>query len=144
VVSLVNPPAIEADAGAQLSRPQTDCLEAELSARLCLTQQPQAWTPAAPQVRAREALVRSLDSLIEMYTMESQGLSSGVSTAGVRDSIKSVVNHLEEQIKRTQKLTRKQINKHPQLKADRDLRLSIPGLGEATSARLRSAINFHK
>jgi transposase len=143
-VSLVNPAAIKAYSGAQLSRTKTDRVDAELIARFCLTQRPQLWKPAAPEVRELQALVRRLEALIEMHTMESNRLSSGVSTTEVRDSIESLINHLEEQIKRTEKLIGKHISNHPQLKADRDLLLSIPGLGEATIARLMSEINFQR
>lgn len=143
-VSLVNPAAIKASAGAQLSRTKTERVAAELIARFCLTQKPQLWTPAPPQVRELQALVRRLDALIEMPTMEANRLSSGVTTTEVKNSIESLISHLEEQIKRTAKLIRKHINNHPQLRADRDLLLSIPGLGEATVARLMSEINFHR
>jgi transposase len=118
-------------------------VDAELIAHFCLTQKPQLWKPAPPQVRELQALVRRLDSLIEMHTMEVNRLSSGLSTSEVRDSIESVISHLDKQIKRTEKLIRQHINNHPQLKGDRDLLLSIPGLGEATVARLMSEINFH-
>lgn len=144
LVSVLNPAATKASAGAQLSRTKTDRVDAALIARFCLTQKPQSWIPAPLERRDRQALVRRLDALIEMHTMEANRLSSGVLTAEVRDSIKSLMDHLEEQIKRTEKLIRKQISNHPQLKADRDLRLSIPGLGEATIARLMSEINFHQ
>lgn len=144
LVSVVNPAATKAYAGAQLSRTKTDRVDAELIARFCLTQQPQLWTPAPPEVRELQALVRRLDSLIEMHTMELNRLSSGLSTPEVRDSMESVISHLEEQIKRTEKLIRKRINNHPGLRADRDLLLSIPGLGEATIARLMSEINFNR
>lgn len=143
-VSLVNPAATKAYSGAQLARTKTDKVDAELIARFCLTQKPPLWAPAAPEVRQLQALVRRLDSLIEMHTMEANRLSSGVSTTEVRDSIKSLISHLEEQIKRTEKLIRKHINNHPQLRSDRDLLVSIPGLGEATVARLMSEINFHR
>ena len=143
-VSLVNPAATKAYAGAQLSRTKTDRVDAELIARFCLTQKPPLWAPAAPEVRELQALVRRLDSLIEMHTMEVNRLSSGVTTIEVKLSIESVISHLEEQIKRTEKLVRKHISNHPGLRADRDLLLSIPGLGEATVARLMSEINFHR
>jgi transposase len=143
LVSLVNPAATKAYAGAQLSRTKTDRVDAELIARFCLTQKPQLWKPAPPEVRELQALVRRLDALIEMQVMEVNRLSSGLSTPQVRDSIESVISHLEEQIKRTEKLIGQHINNHPPLKGDRDLLLSIPGLGEATVARLISEINFH-
>ena len=144
LVSLVNPAAIKAYAGAQLSRTKTDRVDAELIARFCLTQEPQLWKPAAPEVRELQALVRRLDALIEMHTMELNRLSSGVATTEVKLSIESVISHLEGQISRTEKLIRKHINNHPGLKSDRDLLVSIPGLGEATVARLMSEINFHQ
>src|SRR5215210_2377146 len=143
-VSVVNPAATKAYSGAQLSRTKTDRVDAELIARFCLTQKPLVWKPAALEVRELQALVRRLDSLIEMQVMEENRLSSGLHTAEVKDSIESLITHLEEQIKRTEKLIRKHISNHPQLKADRDLLLSIPGLGEATIARLMSEINFHR
>lgn len=59
-------------------------------------------------------------------------------------SIESHVQYLEQQISLTEKLIHKHINNHPQLRAERELLLSIPGLGEATVARLMSEINFHK
>ena len=143
-VSVVNPAAIKSFAGAQLSRTQTDTVDAELIARLCLTEQPAEWTPAAPEVRELQALVRRLDSLIEIHTGEFNGLSSGTTSAAVRASIKSVIKSLEKEIKRTEQLIKKQINNHPQLKADRELLLWIPGIGEATMARLLAEINFHQ
>src|SRR3954465_2214738 len=73
-VSVVNPAATKAYAGAQLSRTKTDKVDAELIARFCQTQKPQLWMPAALEVRELQALVRRLDSLIEMHTMEENRL----------------------------------------------------------------------
>ena len=144
VVSLVNPAALKSFAGAQLSRTKTDRVDAALIARFCLTQQPGAWTPAAPQARELQALVRRLDALIEIHTGELNRLSSGATSAAVQASIRSVIKSLEKEIKRTEALIKKQINNHPQLKAEAALLLSIPGIGEATTARLLAEINFYQ
>ncbi len=51
--------------------------------------------------------------------------------------IKEVEQHLaylDAEIKRTEKLIREHIDKHPQFKVQRDLLVSIPGIGEATAA----------
>lgn len=141
-VSVVNPAAIKAYAGCQLSRTKTDKVDAALIARFCLTQQPPLWIPQAPEIRTLQALVRRLDALIEMHTMEVNRLSSGVVVPAVETSIQSLLKSLDEEIKRTEKLIKEHINSHPTLKADRDLLLSIPGIGEATTARLLSEINF--
>jgi transposase len=119
-------------------------VDAELMARFCLPQEPQLWAPATPEVRELQALVRRLEALIEMRTREENPLSSGVSTAEVRDALESLIRHLEGQIKRTEQLIRQQLNNQARLRAERDLLLSIPGLGEATVARLVSEINFHR
>ena len=143
-VSVINPAAIKSYAGCQLSRTKTDKVDAELIARFCLTQPPPLWTPFPAEIRTLQALVRRFDSLIERHTMESNRLSSGVVVPAVESSIQSLSGSLEEEIKRTEKLIREQISNHPTLKADRDLLLSIPGIGEATTARLLSEINFHQ
>ena len=143
-VSLVNPAAIKSFAGAQLSRTKTDKIDAELIARFCLTQQPGGWSPPAPEVRELQALVRRLDSLIEIHTAEINRLSSGGTSAAVEASIRSLLQSLDKEIKRTEQLIKKQINNHPKLKADGELLLSIPGIGEATTARLLAEINFHQ
>lgn len=143
-VSVVNPLAIKSYAGCQLSRTKTDKVDAELIARFCLTQSPPLWTPQAPEIRELQALVRRLDSLIEMHTMEQNRLSTGALNKEVEQSLQHHLGFLDEEIKRTEKLIKEQIKNHPQLKADRDLLLWIPGIGEATTARLLSEINFHQ
>lgn len=143
-VSVINPAAIKAYAGCQLSRTKTDRVDAALIARFCLTQQPPLWTPQAPEIRHLQALVRRLDALIEMHTMEHNRLSAGAVDELVKHSLEEHLAYLEAEIKRTEKLIKEHISFHPQLKADRDLLLSIPGIGEATTARLLSEINFHQ
>lgn len=142
-VSVVNPAAIKAYAGCHLSRTKTDKVDAELIARFCLTQQPPLWMPIIPEIRTLQALVRRLDSLIEMRTMEHNRLTAGITIREVEASIKSTLKYLDDEIKRTETLIKEHVRKHPQLKADRDLLLSIPGIGEATTARLLAEINFH-
>jgi transposase len=143
-VSVINPAAIKSYAGCQLSRTKTDKVDAELIARFCLTQNPPLWTPLAPEIRHLQALVRRLDALIEMRTMEQNRLSSGVTVAEVEASIKALTASLEEQIKSTEQLIKAHINAHPTLQAHRDLLLSIPGIGEATTARLLAEIDFQQ
>ncbi len=128
-VSVINPAAIKSYAGCQMSRTKTDKVDAELIARFCLTQNPPVWTPQAPEIRHLQALVRRLDALIEMRTMEQNRLSSGVTVAEVEASIAALITSLEEQIKSTEQLIKAHIAAHPVLQAHRDLLLSIPGIG---------------
>ena len=50
-VSVVNPAAVKAFAASRLTRTKTDKVDAELIARFCLAQQPEAWRPPAPEVQ---------------------------------------------------------------------------------------------
>ena len=138
-VSVVNPAAIKAFAQSRLSRTKTDRVDAELIARFCLAQAPPRWTPLPTEVRELEALVRRLESLIEMRVMEENRLSSGITVEMVRASVEELLNHLNTQIKRTE-LIRQHINLHPTLKQQSQLLDSIPGIAETTAALLLSEI----
>jgi transposase len=139
-VSVINPAATKAFAASRLSRTKTDRVDAELIARFCQAQQPPVWTPLAPEVRELQALVRRLESLIEMRVMEENRLSSGVTVDAVRASVEEHLSFLHQEIKRTEELIRKHINNHPGLKQQSKLLDSIPGIAETTAALLLSEI----
>lgn len=136
VVSVVNPASIHAYARTQLARSKTDRLDAELIARFTATQQPAAWVPPAPEIRALQALVRRLDALQGMRTQELNRLEAGVSLADVRASIDAVLAQLDAQIAHVQQLIRDHLDRHPGLRAQRELLTTIPGIGDATAAVL--------
>ncbi len=139
-VSVVNPAAIKAFAQSRLSRTKTDRVDAELIARFCLAQEPVAWTPLPAEVRELQALVRRLESLIEMRVAEENRLSAGIMVDAVRASVEALLAHLNEQIRRTQELIRQHINNHPTLRQQSQLLDSIPGIAETTAALLLSEL----
>lgn len=139
-VSVVNPAAIKAFAGSCLSRTKTDRVDAELIARFCLAQEPLAWMPPPTEVRELQALVRRLESLIEMRVAEENRLSSGLVVEVVRASVEELLTHLNAQIKRTEKLIREHLDQHPTLKRQSELLDSIPGIAATTAALLLSEI----
>ncbi|HEX8649944.1 MAG TPA: IS110 family transposase [Pyrinomonadaceae bacterium] len=139
-VSVINPAAIKAFAGSRLARTKTDRVDAELIARFCLAQEPPAWTPLPQEVRELQALVRRLESLVEMRVMEENRLSSGITVESVRESVEELLAHLNTQIKRTEQLIRNHINSHPTLKQQSELLDSIPGIAETTAAHLLAEI----
>jgi transposase len=139
-VSVINPAAIKAFAQSRLSRTKTDRVDAELIARFCQAQAPPAWTPLPPEVRELQALMRRLESLIEMRVMEENRLSSGITVEMVRQSVEELLKHLNEQIRQTEKLIREHLNNHPRLKRQSALLDSIPGIAETTAALLLSEI----
>jgi transposase len=139
VVSVVNPALIKAYAQSHLSRAKTDKADATLIARFCAERCPPEWRPLPREVRELQALARRLDSLLEMRQMEANRLEVAA-TAAVSESLTGHLTYLDEEIARTGKLIRSHIDRHPGLRAQRDLLLSIPGIGETTAAKLLSEI----
>ena len=139
-VSRVNPAAVKAYAQSHLSRTKNDRVDAALIAGFCAERRPPAWQPPTSELRELQALVRRLDSLVEMRTMEENRLSSGITLEAVRASVEELLAHLSEQIKRTEQLIRDHIGRHPGLKKRRELLDSIPGIGEATAAVLLAEV----
>lgn len=135
-VSVVNPMVIHAFAASKLSRTKTDRADAALIAQFCATHQPALWTPAPRELRDLQALVRRLEALHDMRTQETNRLASGVSTPAVRRSIQTVVDTLTDEIRAVQQQIRDHFTQHPGLRAQRDLLITIPGIGETTAAIL--------
>jgi transposase len=139
-VSVINPAATKAFAQSRLSRTKTDRVDAELIARFTQAQQPPLWTPFPAEVRELQALVRRLESLIEMRVMEENRLSSGITVDSVRQSVEAHLSYLNQEIKRTEQLIRDHINSNPRLKQQSELLDSIPGIAETTAAALLAEI----
>jgi transposase len=139
-VSVINPAAVKACAQSRLSRTKTDKVDAELIARFCVAQQPPPWPPPAPEVRELQALVRRLEALTEMRVAEANRLEAGIAVEAVRSSIEEHLAYLDRQIEQTRAAIRRHINSHPDLRRQRALLDSIPGIAEATAATLLAEI----
>jgi transposase len=140
IVSLVNPARIKAFGQSELLRNKTDRADAMLIARFCLKQSPAPWTPAPPEIRELQALVRHLDDLILTRTQLENRLSDGQQIESVLESLRSLIKTLEAEIRLTRKKIRQHLNHHPGLKADHDLLVTIPGIAEQTATKLLAEI----
>jgi transposase len=140
VVSIINPALIKAYAKSRLSRTKTDKVDATLIASFCAERRPPAWHPLAKEVRDLQALVRRLESLLEMHQMEVNRLAAGVTSEAVKESLSEHIAFLEQEMARTEGLLRDHIDQHPQLRAQRELLISIPGIGATTAAKLLAEI----
>lgn len=132
VVSLINPARSRAFSDSLGVRSKTDAVDARTLARLCLALKPEPWIPAARHVRELQELVRRLDALIQMHTQEINRLA--VAHEAVRGSIEQMLAALDGHIETIKREIAKHIDHHPDLKAQRDLLDSVPGIGPATSA----------
>lgn len=133
-VSVVNPARIKGFAQSELARNKTDKVDAALIARFCKALKPDPWQPPAPEGKMLQELVRRLQALKEMYQQENnRRLTASPALAAL---IRKHLDFLEQEIKATQNLIRDHFNQHPHLKAQRELLLTIPGVGEATAQTL--------
>jgi len=133
-VSVVNPARVREFAKGLGLRNKTDALDARTLARFAKDVAPQLWVPAPGAVRELSALVRRLDALIEMRTQESNRRE--VAHPSLHGSIDEHLKFLEQGIEQLRAAIANLIDKDPDLREQRDLLKSIPGIAEATSAWL--------
>lgn len=132
VVSVVNPRRTAAYATVQLRRSKTDVADAQLLARFCEREQPEPWTPPSDEARALRRLTRALDALKRDRdrTRNRHGRSAGAA----RDALQAMLAAYAAQIAALEAATEAHLAAHPALSAQRDLLVSIPGVGAQTAA----------
>lgn len=135
-VSVVNPARIKGFAQGELLRTKNDKQDAALIARFCVAMSPSLWRPDPLNVRQLKAMVRRIDALLEMRQQEVNRLD--VSETLVRSEIQSHIDDLDYRIKKFRKDIQDHIDNDPNLKQQKDLLLSIPGIGDKTVATLLS------
>lgn len=133
-VSIVNPARIKGFAQSELMRTKNDTVDAGLIARFCFAMHPEPWTPAPPEMRHLQSLVRRIDTLITMKTQEMNRID--VSHESIRSSVRNHIAYLDKEIESLRKQIATHIKDDPELKTKSDLLKSIPGIGEATIAAI--------
>nr|WP_193362575.1 IS110 family transposase [Gayadomonas joobiniege] len=97
------------------------------------------WKPEPIEVRELNALLRRLDALEADYKRELNRLDSsefGLSSERVVMSLKDMLQALETEIKKLTEDIDDHINRNPELKNNRKLLGSIPGIGSVLSREL--------
>jgi transposase len=135
VVSVLNPTQLKDFAKSQLTRTQTDRVDAGLAAAYCQKLQPRAWTPPLPEVRQLQDLVRRLAALEAMRQQEANRLGTAQAAEVVR-SLEAHLAYLDGAIATALREIDDHIDRHPGLRQRRDLLLSIPGIGDKTANSL--------
>jgi transposase len=135
-VSVVNPAQIRDYARSKLTRNKTDKLDAGIIAQFCLKEEPALWMPLAPEIQELQALVRHLETLQDMRTQENNRLKSANPSTLVQTMLEEHLRFLDQQIQDMQKQIEEHIHRHPGLKQQQELLLSIPGIGKKTAAKL--------
>ena len=134
MVSVVNPSYIHFWTLSRGHGNKTDQADAKAIAEYCRIEKPSMWRAAAPEVRELTALVRHLDNLQNHATQLKNRLSEPDVSPTVRKSLDKLLKQVNEEISVVQKLISKHIKNNPDLKRDRDLLVTIPGIGDTTAA----------
>jgi len=130
IVSIVNPARIKGFAQSELIRTKTDKVDAGIIARFCLAMKPEPWIPPSPEIRSLRALVRRVNSLIDMRSQEKNRISTAHES--VIPLIKEHITYLDQEIEKIRQQIAELIKQNPHLKQKKDLLASIPGIGKAT------------
>ena len=135
-VCVLNPAQVARYAQSQLQRVKTDQVDARLIASYAQRHADllRPWQPEPLSLKVLKALVRRLQDLQEIERMELNRLD--VAQANVRDSILSVIAHVQQQIAQTLQAIRDHIDQDPTLREQGKLLVSIDGIGEKTAALL--------
>jgi transposase len=133
-VSVVNPTRIKY-AGVMRGRGnKTDKADARLIAAYTRDQRPPAWRPPTPEVRELQALVRRRDDLRALAAHEKARLDAPLLTPAARRSVARVIKLLAKEADAMQAAAAALIAATPALAADRELLVSIAGVGEQTAS----------
>jgi len=135
-VSVVNPHKVHHWMIATGEGNKNDKADARSISAYCRAVAPPLWRNASPEVRELTALVRHLDNLEEHAGQQKNRLSQPGLPASVTKSLQTLLKQIEVEIAAVEKLIKEHINNHPDLKRDRDLLVTIPGIADTTAAKI--------
>lgn len=142
-VSVVNPAWMRSYAKSLGNVSKNDKKDSVVIARYGMTQSPSLWEPEALEIRELKALIARCDAVKHDIQREGNRLEktvvSGVS-ADVRASIETVRAQLKAEKTRLESLIDDHIDNHPDLKKDRELLESIPGIGSVMARQMVAVI----
>ena len=139
-VSMVNPARVSAYRVGTGTSNKTDRGDAYVLADYYRTQNPRLWSPTSPEITELQEMTRYLDSLKGMCQQEKNRQSAGYKSATIRRKVRSVIYYLEKQITDLEKSIQYHIEKYDDLRHQRDLLVTIPGIGKLTAAKLLAEI----
>ena len=135
-VSIVNPARIKYAGLMRGQGNKTDKADARLIAEYAQRERPAAWQPPTAKARELQALVRRRDDLRQRAAREKGRLASPGLTTATRRSIRRTVTFLDKEAERLQQQADALISVDETRAADRDLLVSIPGVGTVTATTI--------
>ena len=145
-VSIINPAQARDFAKGLAIRSKTDGLDSLVLARYGALVQPTIWIPPTPQARALQALLSRVDAVHQDLLREKNRQEKADATDTpelIRQSLADSIMFLQTQLKKLRQDIDDHINRHPELRDDAALLITIPGVGIKTSQHLLSVIHLH-
>jgi len=142
-VSVVNPAQIRDYAKSLGIRTKTDKKDSVVITRYGHTQAPRLWQPEPEEIRTLKALISRLEAIEKDIQRERNRLEKAQisrTSNDVIDSIQTILAQLKDEKNRLETLINNHIDSHPQLKQDRQLLETIPGVGPVISRLMVSVI----
>lgn len=142
-VSVINPAQIRSYAKSLGTRTKTDKKDSTVIARFGRTRALRLWQPEPEEIRSLKALISRLEAVEQDAQRERNRLEKADITQVTNEVITSihiVLEQLGKEKKRLEDLINQHIDSHPQLKKDRTLLESIPGVGPIISRMMMTII----
>lgn len=139
-ITILNPIQVKRFIQSQLIRTKNDPIDARMIAHYMAIHQPDP-TPAPPEgSKELKELTRHLDHLVRKRADEKTYLET-VRDPGIQSLVKQMIKSYDQQIKTVKAQINDHLDQHPDLKKNKDLLMSIPGIGAITAGILLSEIN---
>lgn len=135
LVSIVNPTRIKGFAASLMQRSKSDRIDAWVIAQFCVAIEPETWRPPAQAQQQLQELMRRL-SAVESMRHQEQNRKGWASHPRVNESIEAHIVQLEAEIEGLNAAIEEHFAKHTDLRQQRELLTSIPGIAEKTAACL--------
>lgn len=139
-VSVVNPKPVKHHGQVRMQRNKTDPDDALNIADYCAKHQPDLWQPPSPAYQELKDMVRHVQALKEDRQRERNRRQSGIQNEQVLETIDAHLAFLDEQITLLSQQINDHIDQHDQLRRDKALLESIPGVGEVVAATFMAEV----
>lgn len=145
-VSIVNPAQVKNFGRGLAVRTKTDGIDGLVLARYGALLKPATWTPPPQEARVLKALLARRDALAQDLQRErNRGEKADATDTPelIRQSIDDSINFLKQQLVKLQQDIDDQISRHPNLRQDLDLLITIPAVGQQVGSNLLSVMHCH-
>jgi transposase len=143
VVSVVNPAQVKFYGQSLGVRSKNDKKDSVVLARYGVNEKPKPWQPEAIEILTLKALLARLDSLEKDLQRErNRQEKAEISQApqAVLGSLAQIIGTLDAERRQLEQLIEEHINTHKQLKQNKALLESIPGVGKVIATRMLMVI----